>query len=101
MCGPLALLGTQTIFRNNNVVVSATDMADQTCSADDESCQANLEEEEEEEEVEDGLPGTPNPECVDNHDDCEQWASTGECKVNPNYMLYNCMKSCLTCQTRM
>jgi len=32
--------------------------------------------------------------CEDEHDDCSDWASRGECKSNPKYMLSNCCKSC-------
>jgi len=35
--------------------------------------------------------------CGDKHVDCSFWASTGECDVNPNYMLNNCAKSCDVC----
>mmetsp|Transcript_27164 Transcript_27164/g.37430 ORF Transcript_27164/g.37430 Transcript_27164/m.37430 type:complete len:229 (-) Transcript_27164:214-900(-) len=31
---------------------------------------------------------------TDNHESCNYWASLGECKKNPNYMLENCKKSC-------
>ena len=30
----------------------------------------------------------------DNHPNCPYWASRGECKKNPRYMLLNCKKSC-------
>ena len=35
--------------------------------------------------------------CVDNHERCEYWAGTGECDINPNYMLIYCKKSCEVC----
>lgn len=35
--------------------------------------------------------------CTDNYDDCALWAANGECTVNPEYMLYNCAKSCKAC----
>lgn len=35
--------------------------------------------------------------CTDSDDNCKYWASVGECEKNPNYMLYNCRKSCNTC----
>jgi hypothetical protein len=28
------------------------------------------------------------------HESCQDWANIGECDKNPNYMLYNCAKSC-------
>ena len=31
---------------------------------------------------------------IDQHDNCEFWASISECAKNPNYMLVNCKKSC-------
>jgi len=37
---------------------------------------------------------TTTPEAVDKNSNCSQWASNGECKNNPNYMLQNCAKSC-------
>jgi glutathione peroxidase-family protein len=30
----------------------------------------------------------------DQHENCEFWASSGECVANPNYMLVNCALSC-------
>jgi hypothetical protein len=40
-------------------------------------------------------------ECQDHHEKCEEWASIGECKANPAYMLSKkgCRKSCLVCGT--
>jgi prolyl 4-hydroxylase len=40
-------------------------------------------------------------ECQDHHEKCEEWASIGECKTNPAYMLSKkgCRKSCLVCGT--
>jgi len=32
--------------------------------------------------------------CQNNQQDCEYWASLGECTVNPIYMQYQCKKSC-------
>jgi hypothetical protein len=42
-----------------------------------------------------GADGTP---CVDNHDNCPFWASTGECDNNRSYMGANCRLSCDRCQ---
>lgn len=36
--------------------------------------------------------------CVDFYNDCPKWAKNGECKVNPEYMLYNCKASCSACK---
>lgn len=36
--------------------------------------------------------------CKDDHEQCDFWASIGECRVNPNYMLDNCPKSCEECE---
>jgi glutathione peroxidase len=33
-------------------------------------------------------------EAVDSNENCEFWASVGECSKNPNYMLKFCTKSC-------
>ena len=41
--------------------------------------------------------GTPDSDCEDSNDNCAYWASVGECKANPNYMLENCKKSCNNC----
>jgi len=38
----------------------------------------------------------PSP-CTDDNDNCEYWASVGECEANPGYMLVNCRKSCAVC----
>lgn len=35
--------------------------------------------------------------CNDDYADCPSWASNGECDINPEYMLYNCKKSCKSC----
>eukprot|EP01023_Acetabularia_acetabulum_P065302 TRINITY_DN8627_c0_g1_i6.p2 TRINITY_DN8627_c0_g1~~TRINITY_DN8627_c0_g1_i6.p2 ORF type:complete len:233 (+),score=27.24 TRINITY_DN8627_c0_g1_i6:493-1191(+) len=35
--------------------------------------------------------------CYDSHHLCEEWAARGECTNNPDYMTYNCVKSCLKC----
>jgi len=48
-------------------------------------------------------PSTPTPStspsstCIDQNDDCEFWASIGECAANPEYMLVSCAKSCNQC----
>lgn len=36
--------------------------------------------------------------CVDLYDGCPKWADNGECTINPEYMLYNCAKSCSACK---
>ncbi|XP_035673696.1 uncharacterized protein LOC118414053 [Branchiostoma floridae] len=36
--------------------------------------------------------------CEDAHEFCVNWASTGECDANPNYMLNQCQLSCGVCQ---
>ena len=35
--------------------------------------------------------------CKDKNKHCKFWASTGECRKNPKYMLSNCSKSCGNC----
>ena len=42
------------------------------------------------------LPSTAS--CRDTHMWCESWAERGECKINPNWMLPNCPKSCHQCK---
>ena len=36
-------------------------------------------------------------ECENKFAECELWAANGECMINPEYMFYNCQKSCETC----
>lgn len=38
--------------------------------------------------------------CTDQNSKCAGWASVGECKKNPNYMLQYCKKSCEICSTQ-
>lgn len=42
---------------------------------------------------------SPPQSCEDRHSRCAEWAARdpSECKVNPNYMLRNCRKSCKVC----
>lgn len=43
---------------------------------------------------------TPEPgQCSDIHNtiECQGWAETGECDLNPNWMIPNCRKSCRKC----
>jgi len=50
--------------------------------------------------VADSTAATDNEEvedCRDQHEQCDFWASAGECKNNPKYMLYNCPVSCQSC----
>ncbi|CAC5415195.1 unnamed protein product [Mytilus coruscus] len=35
--------------------------------------------------------------CTDNRQECSMWAWQDECRLNPEYMLYNCKKSCNAC----
>jgi len=41
--------------------------------------------------------------CNDKHENCERWATLGECTSNPEYMVGSpglpgyCMKSCKAC----
>lgn len=36
--------------------------------------------------------------CRDRYNRCKQWAANGECLINPEYMLYNCARSCRACR---
>jgi hypothetical protein len=38
-----------------------------------------------------------NSDCDDVFDECANWADDGECKINPEFMLYKCPKSCEVC----
>ena len=35
--------------------------------------------------------------CIDTNEQCPDWASSGECQKNPQYMLIHCRKSCGSC----
>merc|ERR1712142_33332 len=35
--------------------------------------------------------------CRDESNNCQSWSNTGECRVNPGYMLVYCKKSCGVC----
>ena len=35
--------------------------------------------------------------CINTHPECEDWASKGECKRNPQYMLLECRQACQSC----
>ena len=35
--------------------------------------------------------------CADDHENCEFWASQGECFDNPSYMRTHCALSCESC----
>jgi prolyl 4-hydroxylase len=70
------------------VLVTGTRAVDttETCDAKDGTCDADA--------------GTQaKNDCVDTDNRCAFWASTGECKENPGYMIRNCMKSCEVCYT--
>jgi len=41
------------------------------------------------------LPQDSN--CTDEYSSCQEWADNGECEINPEFMLYNCKKSCKVC----
>ena len=40
-------------------------------------------------------PKTIQPiQCINEHEECEAWASRNECKNNPQYMLLHCREAC-------
>lgn len=39
----------------------------------------------------------PRSSCLDSHQDCHYWSSTGECTKNKNYMEKTCKYSCNMC----
>lgn len=41
----------------------------------------------------------PTSRCEDSNNNCQSWASRGECDKNPEWMGENCKKSCGTCPT--
>nr|CAB3261372.1 uncharacterized protein LOC100176967 [Phallusia mammillata] len=44
-------------------------------------------------------PPVTDPTCKDDNVYCDYWMRTGECEINPNYMLQSCRKSCRSCRT--
>ena len=58
---------------------------------DDEEDNDNEDEDEEDDETEN------EEECFDSYEECDEWASMGECEGNPRYMLTYCKKSCMIC----
>lgn len=42
------------------------------------------------------LPQSRN--CDNMYSECDKWAANGDCTVNPEFMLYNCPKSCAACE---
>jgi hypothetical protein len=40
-----------------------------------------------------------NPSCVDDHDQCDDWARKGECDRNAEFMATSCRRSCELCKT--
>jgi len=63
-------------------------LAQDECAADDEECLAD-----------NGVDDGGSSECTDSHESCEEWAQVGECVNNPAYMLFNCKKSCGSCES--
>lgn len=43
------------------------------------------------------VSASSNAGCIDEHEHCNYWKSTGECENNPEYMHLNCKASCNTC----
>lgn len=39
-----------------------------------------------------------NLRCENSHENCELWASEGECRNNPNYMRESCRRACQWCE---
>jgi hypothetical protein len=60
------------------VISGSSAVVDETCSAEDGSCQAATN-------------------CKDEHASCKYWAILGECNSNAGYMHVTCPKSCDTC----
>jgi prolyl 4-hydroxylase len=95
LCSPYGVVAQeqknkQRRSRNNGSLQrEVTDVAqDQTCSATDGDCSAA---------DEDVTGDTEDTFCEDIEDQCEFWASTGECDANPDYMHIECAKACGTC----
>ena len=36
--------------------------------------------------------------CKDDAPECDQWAKSGQCDVNPSYMYVSCRKACAACE---
>jgi hypothetical protein len=41
--------------------------------------------------------GDNDPSCTDEHENCAAWADAGRCKVNSDYMMSHCARSCDSC----
>ena len=41
--------------------------------------------------------GKGNGPCTDKYKECKNWANMGECGYNPNFMLFQCERSCMRC----
>ena len=48
----------------------------------------------------DGKPREVEKDCIDRHQQCENFARNGECKKNPGWMIVNCARSCKSCHLR-
>lgn len=73
----LLLLATAAVGSSTNEAVEAQQCANEECinndSVDDDSS------------------------CIDNHQNCELWASQGKCEASKKYMDMYCQKSCGIC----
>ena len=43
------------------------------------------------------IPHSIRAGCSDKHPECKEWAASGECRANPDWMLVNCQESCGLC----
>jgi hypothetical protein len=69
------------IFFLQSLIVAQEEI-NESCSPEDEgSCEA----------------GAETIVCIDEHANCDTWASQGECYSNPGFMLKKCLKSCKVC----
>ncbi len=76
----LSLVFLLVVVTSGLLAVAATGEAEGECSANDDSCAADID-----------IDNEPAEEltltqCKDTHEECKHWASVGECDANPNYM---------------
>ena len=93
----LSLLVIVATINSNGMAAEEENLT--TCSVNEmgeSSCQANSTTDEDMAALK---KATEN--CKDDKDKCETWASQGECKENPKYMLKNCRLSCMVCSDQV
>lgn len=65
------------------------------CDTSSEECTNNYDDAKE---IEDNINN--DEDCIDENDNCKQWAAMGECDANPGYMQVRCRRSCKVCHSK-